>query len=115
MSDNEDLKIRNECVKMEPDEEFREEEKTKKMLLPRGRPKKNKGKRIVLIQSKDDMLSDEDLILKLNVSDSDMTLAHIPPNEKNFDRTSFIASNKLWNSLSLCIKLDPPFKIQDHP
>jgi len=37
----------------------------------RGRPKKNKSKRIVSIQQEDDMSSDENLILKLNVSDTE--------------------------------------------
>lgn len=37
----------------------------------RGRPKINKSARIVSIKSDDDMSSDENLILKLNVSDSD--------------------------------------------
>ena len=40
-------------------------------IKKRGRPKKNKTKATVIIPSEDDVSSDENLILKLNVSDSD--------------------------------------------
>lgn len=40
-------------------------------IKKRGRPKKNKTKATVIIPSEDDISSDENLILKLNVSDSD--------------------------------------------
>jgi|APCry1669192647_1035423.scaffolds.fasta_scaffold01162_6 hypothetical protein len=49
-------------------------------IKKRGRPKKNKIKPTVILPSEDEISSDENLILKLNVSDSD---SEVEPKKKN--------------------------------